>query len=81
MCQKVQCPKCHKATWKGCGQHIESALAGVPMYDRCPGWPTGKCNADSVGNKTKPIKQESSKKRRDPEEFELAPEDEEYCEK
>lgn len=56
MCYKVECPKCHKATWKGCGFHINTALNGVPMYDRCPGWPTGKCTADS-----KPIEKESEK--------------------
>lgn len=28
MCMKVECPTCHKPTWKGCGQHIESALSG-----------------------------------------------------
>lgn len=31
MCMKVECPKCHKPTWKGCGQHIESALSGTSL--------------------------------------------------
>lgn len=35
MCQKVVCPKCKKFTWSGCGKHIEQALAGVPMDQRC----------------------------------------------
>ncbi|KAI8897850.1 hypothetical protein BC833DRAFT_620851 [Globomyces pollinis-pini] len=35
MCQKTECPTCKKPTWKGCGQHIEQALAGVPVADRC----------------------------------------------
>lgn len=26
---------CGKATWAGCGEHIEEALAGVPAEDRC----------------------------------------------
>lgn len=37
MCQKVTCRTCGKATWAGCGQHIEQALAGVPRADRCQG--------------------------------------------
>jgi hypothetical protein len=35
MCQRVQCPKCGKPTWSGCGQHIEEALRGVPPGERC----------------------------------------------
>jgi len=35
MCSKVQCLKCGKATWSGCGEHIEYALQGVPVADRC----------------------------------------------
>lgn len=35
MCSKVTCNKCGKATWSGCGQHIEQALAGVKPADRC----------------------------------------------
>ena len=29
--------------------HIDSALAGVPEEERCPGWKTGKCTAGSSG--------------------------------
>jgi hypothetical protein len=35
MCKRVTCPTCNKPTWAGCGQHIEQALAGVPMSERC----------------------------------------------
>lgn len=35
MCQRVQCAKCGKPTWAGCGQHIEEALRGVPVDQRC----------------------------------------------
>ena len=35
MCHRVRCTKCGKATWAGCGQHIEQALAGVPKAERC----------------------------------------------
>ncbi|CAM9144019.1 unnamed protein product, partial [Heterosigma akashiwo] len=44
MCRKIQCSSCCKATWAGCGAHIESALQGVAVEDRCPGWETGKCS-------------------------------------
>ena len=37
MCRRVTCRECGKATWAGCGQHIEQALAGVPKSQRCPG--------------------------------------------
>lgn len=35
MCWRVQCPKCNKPSWEGCGLHIESALKGVAIADRC----------------------------------------------
>lgn len=35
MCQRVTCETCSKPTWSGCGQHIEEALAGVPVSERC----------------------------------------------
>ena len=35
MCSRVTCNVCNKATWSGCGGHIEEALAGVPESDRC----------------------------------------------
>jgi len=35
MCVKVTCGRCGKATWSGCGEHIEEALAGVSVEDRC----------------------------------------------
>ncbi|KAH6567087.1 hypothetical protein BASA61_007588 [Batrachochytrium salamandrivorans] len=35
MCRMVQCSKCTKPTWAGCGMHIETALAGVPVESRC----------------------------------------------
>ncbi len=37
MCHRVTCKKCGKATWAGCGNHIEQALAGVPQSERCQG--------------------------------------------
>ena len=35
MCQRVQCSKCGKPTWVGCGAHIEQVLGDVPEPDRC----------------------------------------------
>ncbi len=35
MCARVTCENCGKATWAGCGQHIDEALAGVAEADRC----------------------------------------------
>jgi hypothetical protein len=35
MCRRVQCRKCGRPTWAGCGAHIEQALAGVPKSERC----------------------------------------------
>jgi hypothetical protein len=35
MCRRVQCEKCEKPTYAGCGMHIEQVLAGVPAQDRC----------------------------------------------
>ena len=35
MCQRVMCRRCGKATYRGCGQHVEQVLAGVPRSARC----------------------------------------------
>lgn len=35
MCSAVRCDKCGKATWSGCGQHIEEALSQFPEDQRC----------------------------------------------
>jgi hypothetical protein len=35
MCHAVTCKTCGRPTWKGCGDHIEQALAHVPAADRC----------------------------------------------
>jgi len=45
MCKQVDCVECGLKTWAGCGLHIEQALQGVAMENRCPGWETGKCSA------------------------------------
>jgi hypothetical protein len=35
MCHRTTCRTCNKPTWAGCGNHVESALAGVPRAQRC----------------------------------------------
>jgi len=35
MCYQITCSSCKKATWDGCGQHIEDALYRVAEADRC----------------------------------------------
>jgi hypothetical protein len=35
MCHEIACARCGKPTWEGCGQHIEHALKGVPLNERC----------------------------------------------
>ena len=35
MCRRVTCSKCGKASWAGCGAHVEQVLGSVPLADRC----------------------------------------------
>jgi hypothetical protein len=35
MCRQVSCRKCGKATWSGCGQHVDQVMRGVPKAQRC----------------------------------------------
>jgi hypothetical protein len=35
MCRAATCKKCGKASWKGCGDHIEQVLGDVPTDQRC----------------------------------------------
>lgn len=37
MCQKVTCRKCGKATWRGCGNHVDQVMRGIPASQRCAG--------------------------------------------
>lgn len=41
MCQRVTCKNCGKATYQGCGMHVEQVLAGVASADRCSCGATG----------------------------------------
>lgn len=35
MCQRVNCKTCGKATYSGCGMHVEQVLSAVPKSQRC----------------------------------------------
>ncbi len=51
MCSKVTCATCGKPTWRGCGQHIEEALAGVAPADRCQCAPADTPSVATVKSK------------------------------
>lgn len=35
MCRPATCRTCGKASYRGCGQHVEQILRGVPKNQRC----------------------------------------------
>lgn len=35
MCRRVNCPRCGRPTYAGCGAHVEQVLADVPTTERC----------------------------------------------
>ncbi|MEU9047720.1 MULTISPECIES: hypothetical protein [unclassified Kitasatospora] len=35
MCRRTTCRTCGKATYAGCGMHVDQVLAGVRKADRC----------------------------------------------
>jgi hypothetical protein len=35
MCVRTTCASCGKATYAGCGAHVEQVLRGVPADQRC----------------------------------------------
>ena len=35
MCRRVDCPKCGRPTFAGCGLHVEQVLGDVPPAERC----------------------------------------------
>jgi len=37
MCTKVTCGKCGKATWSGCGQHVDEVMRGITKSKQCKG--------------------------------------------
>ncbi|KAB1902690.1 hypothetical protein B6D25_06255 [Micrococcus luteus] len=37
MCRPARCRVCRRATWAGCGWHVESVKAAVPAGQWCDG--------------------------------------------
>jgi len=35
MCRRVECRKCGRPTFAGCGMHVEQVLGDVPPTQRC----------------------------------------------
>ena len=35
MCRRIQCSRCDKPGYAGCGAHVESVLRDVPVAERC----------------------------------------------
>jgi hypothetical protein len=35
MCRRVECNRCHRPTFAGCGAHVEQVLGDVAPQDRC----------------------------------------------
>jgi hypothetical protein len=35
MCYPVQCPRCQKTTWGGCGEHVADVMRNVPTAQQC----------------------------------------------
>jgi hypothetical protein len=35
MCRRVECSKCGRPTYAGCGMHVERVLGNVPPAQRC----------------------------------------------
>lgn len=35
MCMPMTCNACKKASWTGCGAHVEQVLGNVPQDERC----------------------------------------------
>ena len=52
MCRAVQCNKCHKPTWAGCGAHIEQVLGHVAKSDRCACRDASSSKTASTGSTT-----------------------------
>jgi len=42
MCRATRCKTCGKATWAGCGRHVNQVRATVPPDQWCDGHPKGE---------------------------------------
>ncbi|MBI5518312.1 MAG: hypothetical protein HY909_31365 [Deltaproteobacteria bacterium] len=43
MCRRVQCSRCGRPTFAGCGAHVEQVLGDVPRAERC------RCHEEAPG--------------------------------
>jgi hypothetical protein len=46
MCQRVNCPKCGRPTYAGCGRHVEQVLGDVAADARCA------CREEKAGSES-----------------------------
>ncbi len=44
MCSPAQCNRCGKRSWRGCGQHVDQVMAGVPRSQQC------QCEPEPAGS-------------------------------
>ena len=35
MCRRIDCRKCGRPTYAGCGMHVEQVLGNIPATQRC----------------------------------------------
>lgn len=42
MCRRIECEKCGRPSFTGCGAHVEQVLRDVPADERC------KCREDKA---------------------------------
>jgi len=52
MCQRVECRKCGRPTYAGCGAHVEQVLGNVPKADRC------RCREEKAASATPDVQVE-----------------------
>ncbi len=48
MCRRIDCPKCGRPSFAGCGMHVEQVLGNVPPAQRC------RCREDRATGPTAP---------------------------
>ncbi|KAI4330326.1 hypothetical protein MLD38_028624 [Melastoma candidum] len=52
MCYKVECKKCGKYTWAGCGKHLNSVYSSIEKgkHCMCSSWPGIDTSSEKSGN-------------------------------
>jgi hypothetical protein len=51
MCRRVQCARCGRPSFAGCGAHVEQVLRDVPLEERCQCQAQGTKQAASADSK------------------------------